>query len=91
MIGFVLLNGFLIYFAYMLMGLYLRFPPGHQYRDEVIVFVVFLVGWFFIHSTSGQQFSFSGMPEKIIPQALFFSFGALQFNKSISTLNGKKV
>jgi hypothetical protein len=90
-IGFVLLNGFLIYFAYMLMGLYLRFPPGHQYRDEVIVFVVFLVGWFFIHSTSGQQFSFSGMPEKIIPQALFFSFGALQFNKSISTLNGKKV
>jgi len=90
-IGFVLLNGFLIYFAYMLMGLYLRFPPGHQYRDEVIVFVVFLVGWFFIHSTSGQQFSFSGMPEKIIPQAPFFSFGALQFNKSISTLNGKKV
>ncbi len=90
-IGFVLLNGFLIYFAYMMMGLYFRFPPGHPYRDELIVFVIFLVGWFFIHSTSGQQFSFSGMPEKIIPQALFFSFGALQFNKSIITLNGKKV
>lgn len=89
--GFVLLNGFLIYFAYMIMGLYFRFPAGHPARDELIVSVIFLVGWFFIHSTSGQQFSFSGMPEKIIPQALFFSFGALQYNKTISTLNGKKV
>lgn len=89
--GFLLLNGFLVYFAYMLIALYFRFPARHPARSTLIIFAVFLLGWFFIHSTSGQQFSFSGMPEKIIPQALFFSFGAFQYQKILSLVHGKKV
>lgn len=89
--GFLLLNGFLVYFAYMLITLYFRFPARHPARSTLIIFAVFLLGWFFIHSTSGQQFSFSGMPEKIIPQALFFSFGAFQYQMILSLVNGKKV
>ncbi|NLE34322.1 MAG: hypothetical protein GX622_04410 [Bacteroidales bacterium] len=89
--GFLLLNGFLVWFIYMIMGVYFRLPAKHPYRGGLVVFVIFLLGWFFIHSTSGQQFSFSGIPEKIIPQAVFFSFGALQYNKALNYLNGKKV
>jgi len=89
--GFLLLNGFLICFIYKIIGVYFSLPARHPYRGGLMVFVVFLSGWFFIHSTSGQQFSFSGLPEKIIPQAVFFSFGALQYNKALRNINGKKV
>lgn len=89
--GFLLLNGFLVYFVYMILGLYFRFPARHPGKNVLIIFVIFLAGWFFIHSTSGQQFSFAGMPEKLIPQALFFSFGALQYQKNLISINGKKV
>jgi hypothetical protein len=41
------------------------------------VFVIFFLGWFVIHSTSGQHFSYALMPTYTIVQAIFFSFGAL--------------
>jgi hypothetical protein len=55
------------------------------------MFIIFLSGWFFIHSTSGQQFNYVGMPAKIIPQAIFFSFGAFRYEQSIKRIYGKKV
>lgn len=90
-VGFVLLNGFLIWFSYMIMVLYIRSAKKKVYRDSLLVLVVFLVGWFFIHSSSGQQFNYSGMPEQIIPQAVFFSFGALLYERTLRIINGKKV
>jgi len=52
---------------------------GHH--RENLVFFIFFIGWYIIHSTSGQHFSFMGMPGKIIMQATFFSFGAFQYHQ----------
>jgi hypothetical protein len=44
--------------------------------NSLIIFVVFFIGWFFIHSTSGQHFSYEQIPSSILPQVLIFCFGA---------------
>lgn len=87
-IGFVILIGFLAYFSIKLLLLY--FQKGNQFvlRGGLPVFIIFLSGWFIIHSTSGQQFDYMGMPLQIIPQAIFFSFGALVYSKSKETIYG---
>lgn len=90
-VGFILLNGFIIWFIFMMLSLYLKSATMIPDRGALLVFVFFLTGWFFIHSTSGQQFNFTGMPERIVPQAIFFSFGALQYQRITSILHGKKV
>jgi len=54
----------------------------YNYNKSLIVFVFFFIGWFIIHSTSGQQFSFSVVPGAAITMSLFFSFGALCLNQS---------
>jgi len=90
-VGFILLNGFIVWFIYMILTLYFKYATRIPERRALLVFVFFLIGWFFIHSTSGQQFNFTGMPERIIPQAVFFSFGALQYQRITSLIHGKKV
>lgn len=89
--GFMLLNGFLIYFAWKILYIYNRSFRRISDRSSLLVFVFFLAGWFLIHSTSGQQFNYIGMPIKIIPQAVIFSFGALQYERSLSLIHGKKI
>lgn len=90
-VGFVLLNGFLIWFIYMILSLYFRTSRRVGERGTLLIFVFFLTGWFVIHSTSGQQFNYSGLPANIIPQAVFFSFGALQYHRIKAIIHGKKV
>ncbi len=90
-VGFVLLNGFLIYFSLMILNLYYKSASRFRNRDSLLVFLFFLAGWFFIHSTSGQQFNFAGIPEKIMPQAIFFSFGAFQYVRLSDLIYGKKI
>lgn len=46
-------------------------------KESLIVFPLFFLGWFIIHSTSGQHFAYGGMPNDSIAKAVFFSFGAL--------------
>ena len=89
--GFVLLNGFLIYFAWMILYIYNISFRRMSDRSALLVFIFFLAGWFLIHSTSGQQFNYIGMPVKIIPQAVFFSFGAFQYERSLNLIYGKKI
>jgi hypothetical protein len=89
--GFVLLNGFLLYFAWMILYIYNRSFRRMSDRSALLVFIFFLAGWFLIHSTSGQQFNYIGMPVKIIPQAVFFSFGAFQYERSLNLIHGKKI
>ncbi len=91
LVGFILLNGFIVWFIFMILSLYLKSATRIPDRRALLVFVFFLSGWFFIHSTSGQQFNFTGTPERIIPQAIFFSFGALQYQRITSLLHGKNV
>lgn len=89
--GFLLLNGFLIYFIWKVLYVYNRSFRRVSDRNSLLVFAFFLAGWFLIHSTSGQQFNYIGMPAKIIPQAIFFSFGAFQYERSLSLIHGKKI
>ena len=91
-VGFVLLNGFLVWFIYMIVSLYSRTPRMVRERGTLLVFVFFLAGWFIIHSTSGQQFNYSGFPGNIITQSVFFSFGAMQYQRiKAIIIHGKKV
>ncbi len=89
--GFILLNGFLVYFTWKLVIVYNSSFRRVYDRNSLLVFIIFLGGWFIIHSTSGQQFNYTGMPAQVIPQAIFFSFGALQYKRSLSLIHGKKI
>ncbi len=82
--GAALMLVFFSYFNYKLlfasktMG---RNPGGRS----LLVFPVFFLGWFIIHSTSGQQFAYSTLPGGAITIVMFFTFGAF----AISNLNKK--
>lgn len=89
--GMALLYGFLVYFSYMLYLSYRHFPRSSPYRRSGLIFIAFLAGWFVIHSTSGQQFSFSALPLQVIPQAVFLSLGAIHYNNSIKHIYGNHV
>lgn len=91
LVGYLLLNGFLAWFIYKIITVYSLAAGRLADRNRLLVFVFFLTGWFFIHSTSGQQFNYVGMPANIIPQAVFFSFGAFQYQRTLKIINGKKV
>ena len=87
-IGFTLLIGFLVYFSLKLLRLYFQKNKRFIFKDGLLVFVIFLAGWFIIHSTSGQHFAYLGIPAQIMPQAIFFSFGAFIYSKSRGSLYG---
>lgn len=89
--GFLSIFGFLIYFAVKLLQRFIQSTKIHRTNPAFMVFPVFLIGWFIIHSTSGQQFGLSGMPLHIIPQAVFFSFGAFVYNRTNKIQNVKVV
>jgi hypothetical protein len=89
--GFILLNGFLLFFVWKISSVYNRSHRKVFDSNSLLVLIIFLAGWFLIHSTSGQQFNYIGMPVRIIPQAVFFSFGAFQYERSLKLIHGKKV
>jgi hypothetical protein len=78
LVGYILLNGFLVFFVWRIISVYFRSVHRVKDRNSLLIFPVFLLGWFIIHSTSGQQFNFAGTPGVIVSQAVFFSFGALK-------------
>ncbi|MBN2666412.1 MAG: O-antigen ligase family protein [Bacteroidales bacterium] len=83
--GFILLNGFLLYFMYMIYVAYRRSPRAALFRNGYLVFIIFLIGWFIIHSTSSQQFYFNTVPLRVIPQAIFLGMSVVWYNLSIVT------
>lgn len=74
--GLLLLYSFFGYFLFKLGDLSFRLPPGHPDKKAALVFLIFFAGWFFLHSTSGQQFGYFALPTKGLTQSLFFSLGA---------------
>lgn len=85
-IGFVLLIGFLFFFCLKLFHRFTSLPKRIENKNVFLVFIFFLLGWFFLHSVGAQQFSYGGMPIKMIPQAIFFSLGALLYAKPSENL-----
>lgn len=78
--GFILLNGFLLYFMYKMYFAFRRSRKGVPYRNGYLIFIIFLAGWFIIHSTSSQQFYFSAVPLRVMPQAIFLGLSVVYYN-----------
>jgi hypothetical protein len=70
-IGLVLLYSFFLFFNAKLLSVYMLTSD-----KSFLTFIFFFIGWFIIHSTSGQQFSYGGAPGRLMTEAIFFSFGA---------------
>jgi len=81
-IGFALLNGFLLFICYKSLVAYNRTGTSIPFRNGYLIFIFFLAGWFFIHSTSGQQFTYNALPLKVFPQAILLSLSSIYYNLS---------
>lgn len=46
------------------------YQPNNPYKNGARVIIAVLLGWFFIHSTSGQHFAYFGIPGYIFPQGI---------------------
>jgi len=79
-VGFALLFAFLFYFMGNMLLRYHQLRWIHPYAPVFLLFVVFLLGWIFIHSTSGQKFAYHGMPESVLPQTIFLGLSGLMFS-----------
>lgn len=81
-IGVALMAAFMIWFCAAMALRYLMLPAGSVAARGLLVFPLFLLGWFIIHSSSGQQFQFYGEPGGTIAQALFFTFAAHAYREA---------
>lgn len=79
-VGALLLLGFWYYFFFKLIGLSHQVRKKHWLDNSLLVFPIFFLGWFFIHSTSGQHFGYYLQYRYAFAQAIFFSFGAIVYN-----------
>lgn len=79
-IGYILINSFFIFFCVSLYNKSQTIPISDTRKESLLVFVVFFLGWFLIHSTSEQHFFFYfENPGNGIIQGVFFTMAALVF------------
>ena len=78
-LGALFMGAFFIFYHGKLLARSLQLLPGHPMKDALLVFVVFFPGWFMIHSSSGQHFSFYSDPGNGIVLSLYFTMGALAY------------
>jgi hypothetical protein len=83
-IGACLMAWFFAYFCIRLYNRTILLPRDHPARKALLVFVIFLVGWFLLHSTSEQFFSYyQEAPGIGILYVVFFSFAALIYRETL--------
>ena len=82
-IGALLLLGFFAFFFFKLYYLSMNIRKKHPYSLSLLVFPVFFLGWFFIHSTSGQHFGYTTSYINALPQSIFLGFGATIYRQII--------
>lgn len=75
LLGMGLLYGFFVSFLLRMFYVYRL-----SLSRKLLSFISFFVGWFIIHSSSGQQFGFFLHPDFAIVQSVFFSIGALEYD-----------
>ena len=80
-VGLALMCAFFFYFLSRMLGCYFNSSKRNPFSSAFPVFVIFLLGWIFIHSTSNQQFAFYGLPNDIFPQAIFLSLAGLTYSE----------
>ncbi len=83
-LGAIIMAFFFIYYHGTLLARSLQLARGHPLKEALLTFVIFFPGWFFIHSSSGQHFSFYSDPCSGIVLPLYFTLGAFTYKISIS-------
>lgn len=86
-VGYALLLLFVLFFLFRLWQLSLVTYGRGVYSSSLLVFPIFFLGWFFIHSTSGQQFGYTTGYIFAIPQSIWFAFGATLYRAINRDLN----
>lgn len=81
-IGTVLLFSFFTFFLTKLFSAATALPRGHPQKNQLMVFIIFFVGWFLIHSVTSQQFAFYAQPHVGMVIGFYFSFAALTYLRS---------
>jgi O-antigen ligase len=81
-LGFSLFVGFFISVSLKMYAKYLNLPKSLIQKKVFLYFIVYLIGWFLLHTTSAQQFSYGGIPSQVIPQAIYLSLCALIYSKA---------
>lgn len=81
-LGAILMALFFFYFNATLFLKSISLPYDNIYKKALLVFVIFFLGWFIIHSTSSQYFSYYQSPGGAMVQAFFFSLGALAYREA---------
>lgn len=87
-IGVSFMIAFFIYFHLKLVYLSGRLSGFNPYGRSFLVFPVFFVAMFIIHSTSGQLFGYMTTYRAFFVQAVFFGFGATMYNHVIMFIRG---
>ncbi len=82
-LGAGLMVAFFIYFHLKLVYLPGRLSGFNPYGKAFLVFPIFFVALFIIHSTSGQLFGYMTNYRVFFMQAVFFGFGAAIYNQVI--------
>lgn len=72
-VGLILLYSFILFVSKKIISLYRSNITDNPFKKACLVFPVFFLGWFFIHSTSVQQFTYFGIPNSIFPQAIILA------------------
>lgn len=75
--------GLLIFFiGFVTVKLWLRYMNvdfDFKYRKALLLFPIYFIGWFIIHSSSEQEFAYYQFPSTGITQAVFFGMIALTY------------
>ncbi len=69
-VGMSLMSFFFMFVVSKLVRIKSKGINMNPYKKGGLVIATVLIGWFFIHSTSGQHFAYYGLPMYIFPQAI---------------------
>lgn len=83
-LGAALLGMFFVYFHGKLFFRSTLLPRGHPLKEALLTFGVFFPGWFFIHSSSGQQFAYYQDPGQALVFVPYLYLGGLTYLNTIS-------
>jgi hypothetical protein len=81
-IGAIALFSFIIFFMVKMFSAYASLPKDHPNRNQLLIFQIFFLGWFLIHSVTSQQFAFYAQPHQGMVIGYYFSFAALIYLRS---------
>ncbi|MFN0013928.1 MAG: O-antigen ligase family protein [Saprospiraceae bacterium] len=86
-IGAVLMAIFILFFHGKLLARSLQLLKGNPYKESLLVWPMFFPGWFTIHSSSGQHFSFYADPVGGIVIGVYLTMGAILYKLSTNPLS----